>query len=153
MTDELLSYFKKHVPAEWFGGELAVRVDDDEIQCLGTLPRGTDVAEFREATREVRISIAEDAEGRFGRRVSWGVLLDGVTSLFTSQSTPVMTRLRFAERAVLDTLVRGGVARSRSDALGWCVKLVARHESEWLAELRDALAGVDVVRRDGPTLV
>lgn len=78
------------------------------------------------------------------------MLREGQTSLFTSQSTPVMTRLRIAERAVLDTLVRGGVARSRSDALAWCVKLVARNQSEWLSELREALSEVEAVRRDGP---
>jgi hypothetical protein len=65
----------------------------------------------------------------------------------------VMTRLRLRERAVLDTLIEGGVARSRSEALAWCVKLVGRHESEWLADLREALSGVEHVRAEGPTLI
>ncbi len=99
------------------------------------------------------MQIAADAESRFGRRVSWGVVTDGVTTLFTTLSMPTMTRLRLQERAVLDTLVRGGVARSRSDALAWCVKLVARHEADWLAELREALVGVEQVRAEGPTRV
>ena len=51
-----------------------------------------------------------------------------------------MTRLRQPERRVLDTLVEGGVARSRSDALAWCVRLVGQHEDSWLAELRDRAA-------------
>jgi hypothetical protein len=62
-----------------------------------------------------------------------------------------MTRLRLRERAVLDTLIDAGVARSTSDALAWCVKLVARHQAEWLAELREALVGVERVRAEGPT--
>jgi hypothetical protein len=63
---------------------------------------------------------------------------------------PVMTRLRQAERRVLDTLVEGGVARSRSDALAWCVRLVGQHEDSWLDELRAALRRVEEVRSVGP---
>ena len=64
-----------------------------------------------------------------------------------------MSRLRLRERAVLDTLIDAGVARSRSEALSWCVKLVARHEREWLDELREAMTGVEQVRSGGPTLI
>ncbi|MFC7102050.1 hypothetical protein ACFQQB_17290 [Nonomuraea rubra] len=70
--------------------------------------------------------------------------------MFTTLSVPVMTRLRQAERQVLDTLVAAGVARSRSDALAWCVRLVGKNTDEWLAELRDALQHVDRVRSSGP---
>ena len=66
-------------------------------------------------------------------------------------SVPVMTRLRQPERIVLDTLVDAGVARSRSDALAWAVRLVGRHADEWLAELRAAMARVDDLRAKGPT--
>ena len=51
---------------------------------------------------------------------------------------------------MLDTLVEGGVARSRSDALAWCVRLVGQHEDSWLAEMRTALRRVEEVRSDGP---
>ena len=51
-----------------------------------------------------------------------------------------MTRLRQPERQVLDTLVDAGVARSRSDALAWSVRLVGEHADEWLAKLRDAMS-------------
>jgi hypothetical protein len=154
MSDTIRQYFSERVPKDWFTGDLSILADDDEILCVGTLPRGAGpVGAFREATREARMSLAAEAETRFQRRVSWGVVHDGQTTLFTSQSTPVMTRLRISERTVLDTLVRGGVAKSRSDALAWCVKLVGRHQSEWLGELREALSGVDSVRRDGPTLL
>jgi hypothetical protein len=51
---------------------------------------------------------------------------------------------------VLDTLVDAGVARSRSEALAWCVKLVGEHEDSWLADLREALRQVQQVRSEGP---
>jgi hypothetical protein len=149
----IAEFFEAKVPADWFEGPVAVESDDDEILCLGTLPRPTTVEAFREATRQRRIEIAAEAEATFRRKVSWGVVRDGSTTLFTTLSTPVMTRLRLRERAVLDTLVDGGVARSRSDALAWCVKLVGRHQAEWLAELREALADVEHVRAEGPTLL
>jgi Arc/MetJ-type ribon-helix-helix transcriptional regulator len=61
-----------------------------------------------------------------------------------------MTRLRQPERQVLDTLVESGVARSRSEALAWSVRLVGQHTEDWLAELRTAMASVDEVRARGP---
>ena len=70
---------------------------------------------------------------------------------FTVASVPVMTRLRQPERIVLDTLVDSGVARSRSDALAWAVRLVGQHADEWLADLRAAMAKVDELRAKGPT--
>jgi hypothetical protein len=150
---EITRFFATKVPSAWFGGELRVDWDDEEIVCVGVLPGGTAPDSFREHTRAERMAIAAEAEGRFRRKVSWGVERDGVTTMFTNLSTPVMTRLRLPERSVLDTLIRGGIARSRSEALAWCVKLVGRHQSEWLADLRDALAGVEHVRAEGPTLI
>jgi len=82
--------------------------------------------------------------------VSWGVVSEGRKVMFTTLSVPVMTRLRQAERRVLDTLVEAGVARSRSDALAWCVRLVGEHEDSWLGALRDALRQVEQVRAEGP---
>ena len=105
---------------------------------------------FREETREARIGIAREAERRFGRRVSWGVVTEGRKVMFTTLSVPVMTRLRQPERRVLDTLVEAGVARSRSDALAWCVRLVGEHEDSWLSALRDVLRQVEQVRAEGP---
>jgi hypothetical protein len=69
---------------------------------------------------------------------------------FTVVGTPVMTRLRLDERQLLDTLIETNIARSRSEALGWCVRLVARNQSEWITELRDALTHVDRARQQGP---
>ena len=61
-----------------------------------------------------------------------------------------MTRLRQPERQVLDTLVEGGVARSRSDALAWCVRLVGKNTETWLADIREALQAVEKARAAGP---
>ena len=84
------------------------------------------------------------------RRREWAVRCGEVTVAFTTASVPVMTRLRMAERGTLDTLIDAGVARSRSEALAWCVKLVGEHESEWIEALRTAIAGVESVRAGGP---
>ena len=105
---------------------------------------------FREKTRDARIEIAREAEHTFGRQVSWGVVCDSYKVMFTTLSIPVMTRLRQSERRVLDTLVDAGVARSRSDALAWCVRLVGEHEDSWLSDLREALRHVEQVRAEGP---
>jgi hypothetical protein len=108
------------------------------------------IARFREQTREERIRIAREAERQFGRKVAWGARCGQTETRFTTIGVPVMTRLRQPERLVLDTLVDAGVARSRSHALAWCVRLVGEHTSEWLDELRTALADVERVRHTGP---
>jgi hypothetical protein len=43
------------------------------------------------------------------------------------------------------------VARSRSDALAWCVRLVREHADDWLDRLREALVEVRRVRAEGPS--
>jgi hypothetical protein len=96
------------------------------------------------------MAIARQAEHRYRRKVAWGVRLGEVEELFTTLSVPVMTRLRQPERIVLDTLVDAGVARSRSDALAWAVRLVAEHADDWLSELRAAMARVDELRQRRP---
>ncbi len=153
MTPEIQRFFDDKVPKDWFAGPSVIESDDDEIHYVGVLPPGAGADGFRERTRAERMAIAQEAESRFGRKVSWGVKRDGVTTMFTTQSTPVMTRLRLPERTVLDTLIDAGVARSRSDALAWCVRLVGRHQAEWLADLREALVGVEQAREGGQTLI
>jgi hypothetical protein len=159
------------MPADWFTGDPEVRIDREEITIIGTLAAPTSAGEasaaeaadaeaaaaadgrsrrFREETRDHRIEIAREAEHRFGRKVSWGVECAGRRVMFTTFSVPVMTRLRQAERLVLDTLVDAGVARSRSDALAWCVRLVGQHQDGWLADLKTALRKVEQVRGEGP---
>jgi len=165
-SDKLHGWFSGRLPSDWFAAPAQVTMDREEITELGPLAdpeAGPDATEadtaaavdsrsrrFREETRQRRVEIAREAEHEFGRKVSWGVICGGRTVMFTTFSVPVMTRLRQPERLVLDTLVDAGVARSRSDALAWCVRLVGQHEAEWLAELRDALRRVERARNEGP---
>ncbi len=130
-----------------------VRLGDDASEDEAAAARAGRAKAFREDTRERRIAIAREAEERFGRKVSWGVRIggpDGRQELFTHVAAPVMTRLRQPERMALDTLVEAGVARSRSEALSWCVRLVRQHEGDWLAELQEAMHTVAEVRSKGP---
>jgi hypothetical protein len=108
------------------------------------------ILRFREETRDDRVRIAREAERQFGRKVAWGARSGDEVRVFTTLSVPVMTRLRMNERSILDTLVAGGVARSRSEALAWCVRLVGMHQADWIKGLRDALVKVDEVRSKGP---
>ncbi|HEY1652972.1 MAG TPA: hypothetical protein VGG09_13895 [Acidimicrobiales bacterium] len=153
MSDEISAFIQASVPGGWFSGPPAVEADDEEILVVGDLRVGQAVDAFRESSRQERMAIAREAESRFGRPVSWGVEHDGATTLFTTHSAPVMTRLRLRERAVLTTLIDAGIARSRSEALAWCVKLVERHQADWLSELREALSGVEQARVGGPSLI
>ncbi|HET7181227.1 MAG TPA: hypothetical protein VFI15_03245 [Candidatus Limnocylindrales bacterium] len=164
--DELRGWFAGRILDDWFTGPVDVTVDREEILVVGTLAevkaaKGASDEEtaaanesrvdgFREDTRAARMHIAEDAQRRFRRIVSWGVTLGGETELFTTAAVPVMTRLRMRERGVLDTLVDAGVARSRSEALAWCVRLVGDNESTWIESLRTALGGVTEARKAGP---
>ena len=148
-TQEKISeFFAKKIPADWGKGDVAVTADNEEI--LVVVPIEGDAREFRENTRDKRMKIADEAESKFNRKVSWGVEVGGDRKLFTHVALPVMTRLRLPERSVLDTLVAGGVARSRADALAWCVRLVGKHEADWLKDLNDALTQVKNVRSEGP---
>ncbi|WP_370325575.1 hypothetical protein [Euzebya sp.] len=152
---DIADWITEHLPRGWFE-DVEVRCDKDEILVVGRLkpvadePDGACIARFRETTRERRMQIASAAERRFGRKVSWGAVCGPTEHLFTTLSVPAMTRLRLDERRVLDTLIDAGVARSRSDALAWCVRLVAANEEEWLSELRVAFEAVERVRAAGP---
>ena len=157
---EINEWFSGRLPEEWFDGAPEVTVDREEILVVGTLaapeeeisPSEADgrIQRFREETRGQRMRIADEAEARFGRKVAWGAALGERSYVFTSMAVPVMTRLRQPERLVLDTLVDAGVARSRSEALAWCVKLVGRNEEAWIKQLQDALEGVAAARGEGP---
>ncbi len=134
-------------------GELAapeVAPDADEAaRKAGAVGR---IGRFREQTREARMQIADEAEARYGRKIAWGASIGEDRVLFTHLAVPVMTRLRQDERRVLDTLVDAGVARSRADALAWCVTLVGEHTDDWLGRLREAMSEVDKLRAEGPEL-
>jgi hypothetical protein len=154
------------LPDEWFTAPVDLTTDRDEITVIGTLAapkvpteaspversaaESGRIKEFRERTREHRIRIARELEHATGQKVAWGAACGETRETFTTQSVPVMTRLRQAERQVLDTLVESGVARTRSEALAWCVKLVGKNVEPWLADLRAAMAHVEQVRSQGP---
>jgi hypothetical protein len=163
---KLEGWFAGRLPDDWFTEAPTITYDADEVLVVGRLaepayPRGaTDEAramaragrirQFREDTRDARMRIDDEAQHRFRRKVSWGAECGDERELFTTLAVPVMTRLRLGERAVLDTLIDGGVARSRSEALAWCVKLVASKQEAWLADLAQALTEVKRVRAEGP---
>jgi hypothetical protein len=162
---EVQAWFAGRLPDGWFSGPPTVTADREEILVVGALPepdvgqadddaatvaRRARIKGFREDTRGARMRIADEAEMLWGRKVSWGAVCGPVSEHFTTQSVPVMSRLRMSERAVLDTLIDAGVARSRSEALAWCVRLVGEHQADWIAELRDAVAHVERVRNGGP---
>ena len=166
MPDELQGWFASRTPDDWFTGPPEIMSDGEEVLVVGTLPDvdlagGTSaparaaaqdarIDRFREETRDERVHIAREAERHFRRKVGWGARCGAQMKLFTTASVPVMTRLRMPERSILDTLVAGGVARSRSDALAWCVRLVGMHQKDWIKGLKDALVKVDEVRSKGP---
>jgi hypothetical protein len=164
-ASDAADWFVGRLPEDWFDCDPTVIVDREEITVIGKLPEPASpgeeesearasgrVSRFREETRPERMNIADEAQDRYGRKVSWGVEIGGERTLFTHVAVPVMTRLKQPERQVLDTLVDAGVARSRSDALAWSVKLVGEHTDEWLAKLREAMQQVDDLRAEGPDL-
>jgi hypothetical protein len=165
--EKVRGWLQGRLPDDWFTGAPDLIVDRDEVTIIGTLAEPTHaddasdderasarsgrIRKFREDTREQRIQIARELESQSDHKVAWGARVGETEELFTTIAVPVMTRLRQPERMVLDTLVDAGVARSRSDALAWCVELVAEHTDDWLSEIREALAKVEEVRTKGPT--
>jgi len=165
-AQDVAGWFAGRLPDDWFTEPAEVTSDREEILVVGRLaepdyPKDADdatrtaardarIQRFREETREQRMRIADEAEQRTGRKVAWGARCADERRVFTSLAIPVMTRLRMSERQVLDTLVGAGVARSRADALAWCVRLVRDHEGEWIEELRNALVAVHEARATGP---
>jgi len=160
------SWLAGRLPQDWAVNPDEVLIDDDEVVVYVALqdvvlPDGTDEANrstaenarisgFREDTRQTRMRIAAEGEATFGRVFSWGASCGSTRSDFSTASVAVMTRLRIEDRQVLDTLIAAGVARSRSDALAWCVQLVGRNEQSWISELRAAFEHVEAVRSRGP---
>jgi hypothetical protein len=168
--DRVSGWFAGRLPAAWQAAPADITIDREEITVRLTIPdvelsgaEGGEPSEvalaearagrakaFREDTREQRMEIAREAQHRYEAKVSWGVDVGGRGELWTHVAAPVMTRLRQPQRLVLDTLVDAGVARSRADALAWCVRLVGQHEDDWLGELRGAMDQVADVRSKGP---
>jgi len=160
---ELSAWFAGNIADDWFDEPVTIAYDRDEIVVTGSLPMpkldddaDTTVAAtermngFRDRTRDDRIAIAARAEVQFQRKVSWAVTCGDQSMDYTIASVPVMTRLHMEERQLLDTLIDAGVARSRSEALAWAVRLVADNESEWIDKLRNAMSEVEELRNEGP---
>ena len=164
--DDIKAWFAGRLPAEWSDPPPDITMDREEITVrihISPVELADDASDeakaeasagrisgWREDTRESRMGIAREAQRRFERTVSWGATIDDRAALFTHLAVPVMTRLRQPQRQVLDTLVDAGVARSRADALQWCVRLVGQHTDDWLSELRSAMENVQAVREQGP---
>lgn len=160
------AWFAGRLPAALTGTQTSIDVDREEITVVITLEpvalgdnaapaeqaeaAAGRISAWREETRRERMVVAREAESRFERKVAWGAAIGEHAALFTHLAVPVMTRLRQPQRQVLDTLVEAGVARSRADALKWCVRLVGEHSEEWLNELRTAMENVKAVRDQGP---
>jgi hypothetical protein len=167
-ADEAPAWISGLLPDDLFTEAPEITIDRDEIVITGKIQEPsvpTDASEadrasaqagritrFRETTRDQRIGLAQQIEHRYERKVAWGAICGTSQQMFTTLSSPVMTRLRQPQRQVLDTLVDAGVARSRSEALAWCVHLVGEHTQEWLDELRSAMDSVGELRRRGPNL-
>ncbi len=168
VEDEIAGWFAGRIPDGLYDGAPEITSDREEVLIIGTIAepqlgddaspdaaaaaRSGRINQHREDTRRERMKIASEAETRFGKKISWGVRCGEDRVLFTNLSMPVMTRLRMPERQVLDRLVDAGVAKSRSHALAWCVRLVGQNQQEWLDNLKDALSRVEEVRASGPTL-
>ena len=165
-SSDVSAWFAGRLPEAWTARPPLVTADREEITVLIQLdpvPLHDDASDeeraeaaagrlagWREQTRDARIQVATEAERRFDRKVSWGARIGDTTALFTHLAVPVMTRLRQPQRQLLDTLVEAGVARSRADALQWCVRLVGQHSEDWIRELRAAMQHVRAVRAQGP---
>lgn len=162
--EELRAWFAGNLPDDWFTKPVAIVFDRDEILVTGDLAPPTveqhddaplanqaRIQAFRENTRDERIGIASRAEATFLRKVSWAVTCGDEAAAYTVANVPVMTRLPLEDRQLLDTLIDAGVARSRSEALAWTVRLVAENEADWIGKLREAMKDVEALRNQGPS--
>jgi hypothetical protein len=149
--DDLLSLLARRLPPDLAAAPEVRRYPDELVLVLqldgpaGVEPQAL-IARRREETRGLRMEIARELERATGLPVAWGMRAGGLEVLFTTRTTPVMTRLGRAERELLDTLVAAGVADTRSSALAYAVRAFAAEHADWLAEVRAAIAEVERVR-------
>jgi hypothetical protein len=161
-TNEIQSWLQERAPANLLVGPPEIAIYDDEVvivlplatseldNALGEEERRaaehTLITRRREETRPWRIKQARELQSKLGRSVAWGMRAGASEALFSTRSVPVMTRLGRTERDVLDTLVAAGVADTRSAALAYAVRAFAAEHTNWLGEVREAIAQVDQVR-------
>ena len=165
---EVTGWVRGAIPDDLYAGEgpVTVEVDGNEILVVGDVgapdTEGLEddtarsaaqegrIDAFREATRDRRIGIAQQAERRYGLTISWGARSGETTRLFTTVYAPVGTRLPMPQRRLLDSLVEAGIASDRADALAWCVRLVEQNEEAWVERLKSALADVKTAADEAP---
>ena len=132
-------------------------VVDGELLIMGRLAMEGEVTEeqarerigkHREESRPRREALAQELQRLTGLAVAWGVRCGQVTGYFSSLRVPVMTRLGRAERDVLDTLIRGGIVRNRSQAVNWAIQAYARGHRDWLRQLREASNNLSKVQEE-----
>jgi hypothetical protein len=160
--NELQSWLQERAPANLLAAPPEIAIYDDEAVIVlpivtselddGLAEEAQRAAERalivrrREETRPWRMKQARELQPKLGRSVAWGMRAGGSETLFSTRSVPVMTRLGRTERDVLDTLVAAGVADTRSAALAYAVRAFAAEHTDWLDEVREAIAQVDQVR-------
>src|SRR5712692_116822 len=129
MTDDIGAWFASRLPKTWFAAPAEVTSDGEEILVLGVLP-------------DVELAAGTSPEAREAARVAR-------IDRFREETRDERVKIaRDAERRFRRKVA--WVARSRSDALAWCVRLVGMHQSEWIKGLREALVKVEEVRGKGP---
>ncbi|NTU82198.1 MAG: hypothetical protein HGA45_22935 [Chloroflexales bacterium] len=153
--EEVVALVARRLPPDLAAHPPVVRLYPDEVVVVLQVDPADEgepeeplalIARRREETRPSRMRIARELERVIGLPVAWGMRSGAAEALFTTRTTPVMTRLGRAEREVLDTLVAAGVADTRSGALAYAVRAFAAEHAEWLAEVRQAIAEVERVR-------
>lgn len=165
-ASEIVGWVSGALPPDLYRGVPTIEVDRDEILVVGDVgapevPEGLDaegtaaaeqarIARFRESTRAQRIAVAQQAEARYARPISWGATAGATTSRFTTVHARVGTRLGLEHRKVLDNLVAAGIGRHRGEALAWCVDLVQQNEEAWLTRLKEALDTLGQTAADSP---
>lgn len=165
-ASEIIGWVSGALPPDLYRGVPTIEVDRDEIVVVGDVgapevPEGLDaegtaaaeqarIARFREETRGLRIAVAQQAESRYDRPISWGATSGATTSRFTTVHARVGTRLGLEHRRVLDRLVEAGIARHRGEALACCIDLVQQNEEAWLTRLQEALTTLQQTAADAP---
>ncbi len=153
---QLRQWLNEHL-TELYSEPVEASISDRELLLVGRLTAEGDISEddartriqeHREESRSKRVALAQELQELTGLAVAWGVRLSDVTAYFSSHRVPVMSRLGRAERDVLDTLIRGGVARNRSHALSWAIQSFARGRRDWLRHLREATDNLRDIRED-----
>jgi hypothetical protein len=160
--NELQHWLQERAPANLLAAPPEIAIYDDEVVIVlpivaaepnDALPEEEQraaeralIARRREETRPWRMKQARELQAKLGRAVAWGMRAGASEALFSTRSVPVMTRLGRTERDVLDTLVAAGVADTRSAALAYAVRAFAAEHTDWLDEVRAAIAQVDQVR-------